>query len=266
LLVYCCNLLTAVGSIQEELKDKRGASETYSTQFPFLSEILSQSIQSRELRRSIEELLFQSCLYLSHGQDPAQIGPSLTSFRLLSRAGPSVSPNLPRRRVWRLYYEKLSILVSNGLVYRTAVSTEAGSLESRQDLDPGDCFTLSHQQYEELKHVEANYERLLMQETRFPRADEANAEVRSWIDLAMSNWRVVCGPDWSDVELGKGGKEDVGRKTLDVSFCPPRFLSGFNRADPLPRGHQNLSFFTATAVSIHYSRFSGRIRSCFQSI
>jgi hypothetical protein len=33
----------------------------------------------------------------------------------------------------------------------------------------------------------------------------------------ISNWEVLCGPEWQDSDLGEGGQNAVSRNVLDVS-------------------------------------------------
>lgn len=70
----------------------------------------------------------------------------------------------------------------------------------------------------ELKRVETTYEGLMLQEIRFPKAEEVNEEVEEWVEQVMQNWRVFCGPTWHDEELGEGGQATAGRTVLDVSL------------------------------------------------
>lgn len=90
------------------------------------------------------------------------------------------------------------------------------SLEHKGLLEDEDFRRARQAQCTELKRVEANYEKILLRETTFPKANETNQEVREWIELIMSNWKKLCGPSWTDMELGEGGKLAVGRNTLDV--------------------------------------------------
>lgn len=76
--------------------------------------------------------------------------------------------------------------------------------------------------------METIYENLLIKETKFPKASETNHEVESWVDSVMDNWRLLCGPTWSDEDLGEGGKEGVARGVLDVSVQRTILLNGTN--------------------------------------
>jgi len=78
----------------------------------------------------------------------------------------------------------------------------------------------------ELKRVETTYEGLMLEEIRFPKADEVDEEVEEWVEQVMRNWRVFCGPTWYDEELGEGGQEAAGRNVLDVSL--PMFSYQFS--------------------------------------
>jgi len=68
----------------------------------------------------------------------------------------------------------------------------------------------------ELRGVEVQYENLLLAHTSFPKADEMNVDIRHWIELVMTNYRLFCGPSWSNADLGAGGKIGVAESTLDV--------------------------------------------------
>ena len=119
---------------------------------------------------------------------------------------------LHRRLAWKAYYDSLSIILRRNLPYEpesTPAGVEKPTSQSRSNL--------RLRQRAELKRVETIYENLLIKETKFPKASETNHEVESWVDSVMDNWRLLCGPTWSDEDLGEGGKEGVARGVLDVS-------------------------------------------------
>lgn len=124
--------------------------------------------------------------------------------------GPKVESAILRRHIWKAYYDILSVILQRGLTYDpppTAMAEKSGhSVRTRMV------------QRAELKRVETTYESLMLQEVRFPKADEVNEEVGDWVEQVMRNWRVLCGPTWHDDELGEGGQEAVGRNVLDVSL------------------------------------------------
>lgn len=99
-------------------------------------------------------------------------------------------------RTWGYYYDTLSVLLQR---------------ETTQHV-----FESKLQQGVELKKVEATYESVLLKETNFPRADQDNLKIESWVDQVMANWRVMCGHTWQDEDLGEGGKVALGRGVLDV--------------------------------------------------
>ena len=70
----------------------------------------------------------------------------------------------------------------------------------------------------ELHRVESAYESLLLEETKFPKASQANTEVEEWADQVVTNWGLFTGPDWSDADLGKGGKQSVSRGVLEILY------------------------------------------------
>ena len=85
---------------------------------------------------------------------------------------------------------------------------------------PQHVFDSKSQQGLELKKVEATYESILLKESKFPRADQANSHIESWVDQVMANWSVMCGDTWQNEDLGEGGKASLGRGVLEVG----RFL------------------------------------------
>jgi hypothetical protein len=118
-----------------------------------------------------------------------------------------------RRLAWKAYYDTLSTILRHGLAYEPEsppLATEKTPLHSQA--------SLRLRQRAELKRVETVYEGLLIKETQFPKASEINHEVEAWVDSVMDNWRLLCGPTWTDSDLGEGGKEGIARSVLDVSL------------------------------------------------
>lgn len=120
-----------------------------------------------------------------------------------------------QRQQWRANYEAISRAILQGQLPPGVQHNN--SHEHMGSMSSSDYSALRRKQVTDLVNIEKNYESLLLSETRFPKADETNGEVRSWVELAMENRRILCGSSWSDEELGPGGKNAVGRRTLDVS-------------------------------------------------
>ena len=108
-------------------------------------------------------------------------------------------------RTWGCYYDTLSVLLHR---------------ENTQHV-----FGSRLQQGIELKKVEATYESILLKATKFPRADQANLQIESWVDQVMANWRVMCSHTWKDEDLGEGGKAALGRGVLEASRLPRSKIS-----------------------------------------
>jgi len=142
-----------------------------------------------------------------------------TSKNAASDAGSSARY---RRLAWKAYYDSLSTILRYDLAYEpdsTPIIQEKPTPTAQSDA--------RLRQRAELKRVEAVYENLLIRETHFPKASETNHEVETWVDSVMDNWRLLCGPTWSDDDLGEGGKEGVARGVLDVSYSStPRRSNG----------------------------------------
>jgi cargo-transport protein YPP1 len=185
-----------------------------------------------ELRKWTERLLARACMYNAKKVEPPtlpKINDALLAFRAWAsfwqRSPPPTSGgsnqsriDIPRRQVWKAYYDLLSIILQSGLVY--SHSTTGGSAQAvpPKEISPQRIAEVRVQQRAELKRVEATYESLLLNETQFPKASQTNTEVEEWVEAAVENWRIFCGPAWTDADLGEGGKEAVGRSMLDILY------------------------------------------------
>ncbi|KAK4569963.1 hypothetical protein LTR86_002933 [Recurvomyces mirabilis] len=190
--------------------------------------------RTQELRRWTERLIARGCMYSYRAASQptlAALNESLISFRswasFWQRAptpvtGSGVTPSrvdIPRRGVWKAYYDLLSTILRHGTVYNTATSSgQALLLASRNGMTDERLTEARKRQRAELRQVEVAYESQLLSHTQFPKASESNTEVESWVEEAMSNWKLLCGADWSDEELGERGKVALGRGMLDILY------------------------------------------------
>ncbi|KAF2764277.1 hypothetical protein EJ03DRAFT_386079 [Teratosphaeria nubilosa] len=187
-----------------------------------------------ELRRWTERVLARACMYYHRQiESPSltKLTETLVAFRAWSsfwqrapKPGPgsdsgSSSIDIPRRVVWKAYYDLLSVILDYGLMY---LPSDSGStllgIHSGEPIN--ERYTEARRkQRAEFLLVEETYESLLLNETQFPRSNQTNTEVESWVEEAVGNWKVFAGPSWTDAELGgEGGKEIVGRRVLDISY------------------------------------------------
>ena len=141
----------------------------------------------------------------------------LTLGRPLTSGGSGqIEGGMSRRFVLKAYYDLLSEILQQGLLYPDA---KAGALEVNANSRNGNSsLSPKAQQAAELRRVEAIYENVLLKETRFPKASESNAEIEDWVHQVMLNWQIFYGSGWVDDELGEGGQNAYGRNVLDVSF------------------------------------------------
>ncbi|RAL10027.1 putative filamentation protein (Rhf1) [Aspergillus homomorphus CBS 101889] len=106
-----------------------------------------------------------------------------------------------RSSLWKSYYDLLTAILRHGVPYSPSTNgPERPQLAS------------------EIRRVEAVCEANLLRETKFPAADSSNPHVEDWVEEVMSNWQVLCGPTWTDEELGEGGQNAVGRNVLDILY------------------------------------------------
>lgn len=70
----------------------------------------------------------------------------------------------------------------------------------------------------ELRRVETSYESEFLRHVQFPKATESNKPVEDWVEEVVSNWHVLCGPDWREPDLGEGGRNSIGRNVVDILY------------------------------------------------
>lgn len=214
-------LLNEIGLSLEETNSLGEAIRTYESMLPYITSLPSTFANTSEQRYWTESLLTRHCMLSSRHVLANQVSPSISAvppsrvlapFRAYSKywdsKGASNRDTLFRAgdrhssymRTWGYYYDTLSVLLQR--------ETTRHVFDSRL------------QQGVELKKVEAIYESILLKETKFPRADQANSQIESWVDQVMANWTIMCGHTWQDEDLGQGGKASLGRGVLDVGRCP----------------------------------------------
>ncbi|CAG8981845.1 hypothetical protein HYALB_00013654 [Hymenoscyphus albidus] len=197
---------------------------TFETALPILSSVSSLSgpgKHGRELWSWSELYLTGFCMLSSHAiknkVSSLLEAETLSAFRAWGNfwdtqtpaptGGRAFQAEVPRRRVWREYYITLSDLLRQDLPFPTTSLTIAHAEPSTR-----------LRQRAEIKRVEAKYETLLLAEVHFPKADQASEEVESFVEIVMENWRILCGSNWKEYDLGEGGSEDVSRGVLDILY------------------------------------------------
>jgi tetratricopeptide (TPR) repeat protein len=188
--------------------------------------------RSPELRKWTERLLARACLHFNartSSQSIEALTDALRAFNAwndfwqrspATTAGHADSPSridVPRRQVWRAYYDLLATILQSGLMY-TVVSSDRIHLGTKETIPEEHQMPSKQRQRADIKRVESTYESLLIQETQFPKASQTNLEVEQLVEQAMRNWRIFCGFGWTDAELGQGGKETVSRTMLEILY------------------------------------------------
>lgn len=214
--------LEAVGQAQEAETLYRSA------------ELQAPGSRTPELRIWTERLLARTCMYRYRNLQPFTLpllNAALSSFhawasfwqRAPSPAlGSASSPSrvdIPRREVWRAYYDLLSTILQQGLLYTPSANNSHNLLMFPSTGISTDQFVSCRvRQRAELMRVEATYESLLLNEMQFPKSNQTNNEVEEWTQEAVANWKILAGADWTDTELGEGGKVGLGRSMLDILY------------------------------------------------
>lgn len=207
------------GTAQAKTRQHAEAFETFDSSLPLVTPVSSAS--SSEARYWTEIYLTNFCMLsaasIRNKLTPRAETETLAAFRTWSKfwtgslaqniGGRHPEADIPRRRVWREFYLMLSKILQSNLPYPTTALTTS-SLTTSTRL----------QQRAELKRVEATYESLLLAETPFPEASQTSEEVEFWTDVVIQNWRILCGNDWYENDLGEGGREAVSRGVLDILY------------------------------------------------
>lgn len=270
--------MTIIGSSQEKTGSTEDAIQTYNSILPWLSSLETLSLESPLFTMWTERLLVRLCQLCDQSAETGEYldsAEALQIYRFWSRywettgKGTGAEGMAPHRRsAWKAYYDSLSTVLRHELPY------SVGSTSNMTEKTPSVPHShLRLQQRAELKRVETIYETLLLKETQFPKASESNQETEAWTDAVMDNWRILCGPTWSDGDLGEGGKEAVGRGVLDVRHPSSRVYLMEDVTcliccylDPLPCSDKNISFYADTTASLHRSRFPGGVPFSFQGL
>jgi tetratricopeptide (TPR) repeat protein len=192
---------------------------------PWLSSMTTPNTESAQFKMWGEQALVRLCQLSDQSSgvnETIDSSEALRTFRYWAKFWEATAKNggsdatnaaQHRRLAWKSYYDTLSSILRHDLPY------EPDSTPLLQEKSPiaGQSNTRLRQRAE-LKRVETVYEGLLIRETHFPRASETNHEIEAWVDSAMDNWRLLCGPTWTDDDLGEGGKEGVARGVLDILY------------------------------------------------
>lgn len=251
------------GSSHEKTGAIEEAVASFSSIVPWLSSSPIAS-ETPQFKMWTEHLLVRLCHLSDQSSDVGEytdFSDALQSFRFWARYWDTAAkgtgtegPNAAkyRRLAWKAYYDTLSLMLHHDVPYEpehpsTDATTEKNPATSHPKL----------QQRAELKKVEAIYESLLLKETNFPKASESNTEIEQWVDAAIDNWRILCGPTWTDADLGAGGKEAVGRCMLDVGDALLSMdESAYFCIDTLQSSYQNIPLHPNPSSSLHRPRLS----------
>ena len=209
--------LISAGFVLENERNAKDALVFYESMIPYILNLSPKFANTPENHLWTERLLFRHCALSSrhvtaHATQPDDFLSSKTSipanlilspYRAYAKVWDTRSSLLankfpPVSKIWHAYYETLSLLLQNGII------------------EP--VFHSKKEQSMELKRIEAIYEAILLKEVSFPRADQVNTQVESWVDQVMTNWRIMGGLAWLESDLGKADKIALGRGVLEVGL------------------------------------------------
>lgn len=217
------------GTSQERTATVEEALQTYHSILPWLSSLKGASTIP-QFKVWSERLMVRLCLIADQSAETSELvepEEALQIYRFWAKSWEYIgnsgsggeSAARLRRLSWKAYYDTLSIILRRRLPYKPEASiTQSQDFSAKEkgllETNP----TLRFQQRAELKRVETLYESILLKETQFPKASESNQEIEAWTESVIENWRVLCGPTWTDRDLGEGGKEAVARGVLDILY------------------------------------------------
>ncbi|KAJ9611540.1 hypothetical protein H2200_004724 [Cladophialophora chaetospira] len=185
---------------------------------PWLDANRSLVVSTPQLLYWAQQLLGRVALGQRHSANDANstIDHDSASFRLQAfrhwavlavknqEVSPSIYGNAPghltKLEMWRAYYRFMSSILQNKQGIAEHVSF------GRPDLAI------------ELRRVETSYENELLRNVQFPSATESNTIIEGWVEEFIQNWQLLCGPGWSDSDLGEGGRNSCGRNVLDMLY------------------------------------------------
>lgn len=198
--------------------DEKGR-EFHQTLVPWLDSNRSLVISTPQLLYWAQQLLGQLALVPNPSDETAiasvnvdDIASSrVQAFRhwaVLCAKSPDVLPStyingpghVPKLTLWKAYYRFISDILQQNLGTNQQLSITRSELAA------------------ELRRVETSYENELLRNTHFPKAAESNSVIEEWVEEFIHNWRIMCGPDWSDTDLGEGGRSSLGRNVLDMLY------------------------------------------------
>ncbi|CAG7915479.1 unnamed protein product [Penicillium olsonii] len=193
--------------------------ETFASLIPWLKSGKLSSITTPQFLSWSESLLGKGGILASEEarrnaaySDPKNVDIALQLLRLWA-AHPCVKQGTPatsnvddsapasRSSIWTGYYAFLTTILQHGLPYT----------------GPNDG-PHRPQQANELRRVETICESSFLRETKFPTADSHNVQVEQWIEQVISNWEIMCGPEWQDSDLAEGGQDAIGRNVLEILY------------------------------------------------
>lgn len=195
------------------------AYQSYQLILPYLGDLPSKIASDVQHYCNRETLLARSCLMVnrnirnwSNGREgllsPSTVPPGaiLDSFQVYKRHwNLQLSSHVRKNKSdinfppWLTYYDTLFVLVQRRIVQP--------------------MFDNKISLRRELKDIEANVDNRIMTLFTFPRADQPSLEMEIFVDQVMANWRSMCRLDWSEDEIGEGGRATLCRGILTV--CVP---------------------------------------------
>ncbi|KKY25631.1 putative filamentation protein [Phaeomoniella chlamydospora] len=201
------------GTAQSQAGHLRESLETFQSLLPWITSSITGTAFSKQRSYWTDQFLAQLALVASKDEEILfnQRELALQAFRhwaIRAQKQQNVGSDIgfgfvfpSQPQIWKAYFQFLSRLIQKSYEY-----------PDDSDLAP------KLQQYVEYKRVESMYENVLMKTVRFPKAHDSSLEIEGWVEQVIRNWRVLCGPQWTDEELGQGGKNAVGRVVLDVLY------------------------------------------------
>ncbi|KEF60562.1 uncharacterized protein A1O9_02123 [Exophiala aquamarina CBS 119918] len=201
--------------LSQEGLGKQG-NDVYQTILPWLDSNRSLVVSTPQLLYWAQQLLGQVALGNRAPDDSALDFDGSSNFRLQAFRHWAVL-TVKSKPVSSLAYGNARGHLSSLTMWRTYYRFMSGILHQRPGAGQNVAISRSELAVE-LRRVETSYESELLRNAHFPKAIESNKPVEDWVEEVVGNWLILCGSNWTESDLGDGGRNSVGRNVLEILY------------------------------------------------
>ncbi|KAF2158160.1 hypothetical protein K461DRAFT_274407 [Myriangium duriaei CBS 260.36] len=204
---------------------KEDAISTLQSALPYIIGSNQIILQHRELHRWASRVITLLCSIT--GDNTSAKKPSIHNMNemlieyrtwfIYSRNAPAEAHwALSTRSLWDSYHKLVSDVLRSNILYSGSERVPLGVVKS--NLSKRRLTATRLKQFSELQRVERSYEQHLMGATVFPKAQESNHEYEVFVNRALDNWRIIMTSEWTNADVGEGGKLAYSRNVLELLY------------------------------------------------